>query len=121
MNAPLVRRSPAHRAVVVGSVDLTPRMRRVTIRAQSLAGVSLRPAQDVELLALLTDGTFECVDLELSLGKSGVEEERAREHEPDEHRETDREPCHSATPRHDREWRGDGPALSERRATGAER
>ena len=50
MNAPLVRRSPAHRAVVVGSLDLTPRMRRVTVRADSMIDADLRPAQDVELL-----------------------------------------------------------------------
>ncbi len=50
MNAPLVRRSPAHRAQVVDVVDLTPRMRRVTVVAESMVGTQIRPAQDVELL-----------------------------------------------------------------------
>lgn len=50
MNAPLVRRSPAHRATVVGVLDLTPRMRRVTVVAESMIGIDVRPAQDVELL-----------------------------------------------------------------------
>ncbi len=50
MNAPLVRRSPTHRAEVVEAVALTPRMRRVTVRAEAMRGVALRPAQDVELL-----------------------------------------------------------------------
>ncbi len=44
-----VRRSPAHAAVVVAARELTPRMRRVTVRTEALAGVSIRPAQDVEL------------------------------------------------------------------------
>ncbi len=46
---PLVRRSPTHRGRVVGSADVTPRMRRVTVQADSMVGVELRPAQDVEL------------------------------------------------------------------------
>ncbi|WP_375492330.1 siderophore-interacting protein, partial [uncultured Jatrophihabitans sp.] len=46
----LVRRSPAHEARVVGVRDLTPRMRRVTIRADAMLGVQIKPAQDVELL-----------------------------------------------------------------------
>jgi NADPH-dependent ferric siderophore reductase len=50
VNAPLVRRSPTHVAQVVAAADLTPRLRRVTVRADSLRGVALRPAQDVELL-----------------------------------------------------------------------
>jgi NADPH-dependent ferric siderophore reductase len=47
---PLVRRSPVHRADVVATAVLTPRMRRVSLRADALAGVEVRPAQDVELL-----------------------------------------------------------------------
>ncbi|MDT4905968.1 MAG: hypothetical protein QOH52_3984 [Pseudonocardiales bacterium] len=50
MTAPLVRRSPTHPAKVVAAVDLTPRMRRITLRAESMRGIELRPAQDVELL-----------------------------------------------------------------------
>lgn len=50
MSSPLVRRSPAHRARVVAVTDLTPRMRRVTVVAESMRGVTIRPAQDVELL-----------------------------------------------------------------------
>jgi NADPH-dependent ferric siderophore reductase len=47
---PLVRRSPVHRADVVATNELTPRMRRVTIRTEAMVGVQVRPAQDVELL-----------------------------------------------------------------------
>jgi NADPH-dependent ferric siderophore reductase len=54
MSAP-IRRSPVHTGEVVAARDLTPRMRRVTVRAESMAGVPLRPAQDVELH--LVDGT----------------------------------------------------------------
>jgi NADPH-dependent ferric siderophore reductase len=50
MSAPLVRRSPTHSAVVVAATALTPRMRRVTVQADSMIGAQLRPAQDVELL-----------------------------------------------------------------------
>ena len=50
MTAPLVRRSPAHRARVVAAVSLTPRMRRVTVQCDDLIGVAIRPSQDVELL-----------------------------------------------------------------------
>jgi NADPH-dependent ferric siderophore reductase len=50
VTAPLVRRSPAHRATVVATTPLTARMRRVTVRAESMVGVAVRPAQDVELL-----------------------------------------------------------------------
>jgi NADPH-dependent ferric siderophore reductase len=50
VNAPVVRRSPAHQGTVVGAVPLTPRMRRVTVRADAMVGVAIRPAQDVELL-----------------------------------------------------------------------
>jgi NADPH-dependent ferric siderophore reductase len=46
----LVRRSPAQRATVIGAADLTPRMRRVTVQADTMTGMTIRPAQDVELL-----------------------------------------------------------------------
>jgi len=49
MSSPVVRRSPVHRAEVITATSLTPRMRRVTIRAEALVGVELRPAQDLEL------------------------------------------------------------------------
>jgi NADPH-dependent ferric siderophore reductase len=39
-----------HRAAVLSTERLTPRMRRVTLRADDLRGVVIRPAQDVELL-----------------------------------------------------------------------
>jgi len=50
VSAPLVRRSPAHRAVVIANAELTPRMRRVTIRSDAMTGLAPRPAQDIELL-----------------------------------------------------------------------
>ena len=50
MSSPLVRRSPAHRGTVLANEPLTPRMRRVTVRADGLVGTAIRPAQDVELL-----------------------------------------------------------------------
>lgn len=50
MTTPLVRRSPVHAAAVVAAAPLTPRMRRVTVRADTLIGVRIQPAQDVELL-----------------------------------------------------------------------
>jgi NADPH-dependent ferric siderophore reductase len=50
MSTSLVRRSPVQRARVVGTADLTPRMRRITVRADTMTGVPVRPAQDVELL-----------------------------------------------------------------------
>ena len=50
MTAPLVRRSPAHSGQVLANVAVTARMRRVTVRSEAMVGVSLRPAQDVELL-----------------------------------------------------------------------
>jgi NADPH-dependent ferric siderophore reductase len=55
MTTSVVRRSPAHRGVVVGTEQLTPRMRRVTVQADGMRGVTTRPAQDVELL--LREGT----------------------------------------------------------------
>lgn len=56
MPAPLVRRSPVHSATVVRTQDLTQRMRRVTVRAETMQGVEIRPAQDVELLLRETSG-----------------------------------------------------------------
>jgi Siderophore-interacting protein len=50
VEAPVIRRSPIRRATVVGAASLTPRMRRVTVRAETMIGVEIRPAQDVELL-----------------------------------------------------------------------
>lgn len=50
VTGPVVRRSPAHTAEVVAAQELTPRMRRITLRAESMRGVALRPAQDIELL-----------------------------------------------------------------------
>jgi NADPH-dependent ferric siderophore reductase len=44
-----VRSSPRHRAQVVATRQLTPRMRRVTVQADTMLGVATRPAQDVEL------------------------------------------------------------------------
>ena len=49
MSAAVIRRSPVHRGIVVEATSLTPRMRRVTVQADSMIGVALRPAQDVEL------------------------------------------------------------------------
>ncbi|WP_375501904.1 siderophore-interacting protein [uncultured Jatrophihabitans sp.] len=49
MSTPIVRRSPTHRATVTATVGLTPRMRRITVATEAMRGVSLRPAQDVEL------------------------------------------------------------------------
>lgn len=49
MSSPVVRRSPSHRGAVVGVEDLTARMRRVTVRAESMRDIATRPAQDVEL------------------------------------------------------------------------
>lgn len=44
-----IRRSPVHVGTVVGAHDVTPRMRRVRVRSAALAGLTIRPAQDVEL------------------------------------------------------------------------
>jgi NADPH-dependent ferric siderophore reductase len=44
-----VRRSPVHTGEVVAARDLTPRMRRVTVRTAALRAAQLRPAQDLEL------------------------------------------------------------------------
>jgi NADPH-dependent ferric siderophore reductase len=49
VTAPLVQRSPTHHGTVVAARQLTPRMRRVTVRSETMLGVEIRPAQDVEL------------------------------------------------------------------------
>jgi NADPH-dependent ferric siderophore reductase len=49
MGSPLVRRSPVHAGVVTANVQVTPRMRRVSVRSEAMVGIDLRPAQDVEL------------------------------------------------------------------------
>lgn len=56
MSAPLVRRSPIHAGQVVAAGDLTPRMRRITVRAESMSAVPVRPAQDVEVFLRGDDG-----------------------------------------------------------------
>jgi len=50
VSSPLVRRSPAHRAVVTATEQLTLRMRRITVQSEAMRDVEIRPAQDVELL-----------------------------------------------------------------------
>lgn len=49
MSQPTVRRSPVHHARVVATERLTPRMQRVSVQADAMVGVRVRPAQDVEL------------------------------------------------------------------------
>jgi NADPH-dependent ferric siderophore reductase len=49
VTAPIVRRSPVHTGTVVANQALTPRMSRVTVRADALRGLAVRPAQDLEL------------------------------------------------------------------------
>ena len=44
-----IRRSPVHAGRVIGTQQLTPRMRRVSVQCDAMVGVELRPAQDVEL------------------------------------------------------------------------
>jgi NADPH-dependent ferric siderophore reductase len=56
MSTPLVRRSPAHQGLVTATEQLTPRMRRVTVRSDAMRGVEVRPAQDVELLLRTESG-----------------------------------------------------------------
>jgi NADPH-dependent ferric siderophore reductase len=46
---PIVRRSPVNTGTVVANEALTARMRRVTVRADALRGLAVRPAQDLEL------------------------------------------------------------------------
>jgi NADPH-dependent ferric siderophore reductase len=50
VDAAVIRRSPVQPATVVATTELTPRMRRVTLTAPGLIGLTMRPAQDVELL-----------------------------------------------------------------------
>ena len=50
MTTPLVRRSPAHAATVLAAEQLTPRMRRITVQADTMRDVPIKPAQDVEVL-----------------------------------------------------------------------
>jgi NADPH-dependent ferric siderophore reductase len=50
-----VRRTPSHSVVVTAAAPITPRMRRITLRASSLVGLTTTPAQDVELI--LADGS----------------------------------------------------------------
>lgn len=49
MTAPIIRRSPAHAARVVANESIAPRMRRITVQCDAMVGVSIRPAQDIEL------------------------------------------------------------------------
>src|SRR3954469_23085048 len=56
MSASAVRRSPVQSAEVIAATALTPRMRRITIRSEALAGLNLRPAQDLELHLSETSG-----------------------------------------------------------------
>jgi NADPH-dependent ferric siderophore reductase len=49
VTTPIVRRSPVHTGTVVANEPLTARMRRVTVRADALRGLAVRPAQDLEL------------------------------------------------------------------------
>jgi NADPH-dependent ferric siderophore reductase len=51
-----VRRSPVHTGEVVAVHDLTPRMRRVTVRTAALRAAPIRPAQDLELHLLADSG-----------------------------------------------------------------
>lgn len=55
MTVPPVRRSPVRTATVTANRALTPRMQRVSLVSDSLRGVPIQPAQDVELH--LVDGT----------------------------------------------------------------
>jgi NADPH-dependent ferric siderophore reductase len=55
VSRPIVRRSPTHAARVLAALQLTPRMRRVTVQADTMIGIAIRPAQDVELF-LREDG-----------------------------------------------------------------
>lgn len=56
MSPAAIRRSPVHAGRVVGTAALTPRVRRVTVRADTMRDVHIRPAQDVELLLRERDG-----------------------------------------------------------------
>ena len=48
-SAGAIRRSPVHTGRVIRADRLTPRMRRVTVQADGMRDVDIRPAQDVEL------------------------------------------------------------------------
>lgn len=50
MTATVIRRTPLHHAIVTATQQLTPRMRRITLRVPTLQPP--RPAQDVELVLL---------------------------------------------------------------------
>ncbi len=56
MTAVTVGRTPRHDAVVVAAHSLTPRMRRLTLSCNTMTGLPLRPAQDVELVLSERDG-----------------------------------------------------------------
>jgi NADPH-dependent ferric siderophore reductase len=49
-------RTPTHDVTVTAVLDLTPRMRRITLHGESLLGLMVRPAQDVELILTETSG-----------------------------------------------------------------
>ena len=49
MTSPLVRRSPVHRGRVVAASTISRRFRRVTVAADGLRELAVRPTQDVEL------------------------------------------------------------------------
>jgi NADPH-dependent ferric siderophore reductase len=51
-----VRRTPTHAVTVSSVLDLTPRMRRITVTGPSLLGMSVAPAQDIELILLDPSG-----------------------------------------------------------------
>jgi NADPH-dependent ferric siderophore reductase len=55
-SAGAIRRSPIRTGRVIGTAVLTARMRRVTVQADAMRGVPVRPAQDVELLLRAPDG-----------------------------------------------------------------
>jgi NADPH-dependent ferric siderophore reductase len=52
----MIRRTPHHRATVTAVVELTPRMRRVTLTGDSLRGLTPNPAQDAELIFTESSG-----------------------------------------------------------------
>jgi NADPH-dependent ferric siderophore reductase len=56
VSKPLVRRTPPQQGTVLAASQLTPRMRRVTVHAETMIGVPILPAQDVELLLRETSG-----------------------------------------------------------------
>jgi NADPH-dependent ferric siderophore reductase len=53
--ATAVRRTPLHEVRVTAVLELTPRMRRVTVAGPSLTGLVVAPAQDIEVV--LPDGS----------------------------------------------------------------